>query len=98
MMREELEVDIERRLRSEFERAARLREEKERAARIREERERAAQDAVTPRRGGPPAPSETVSTPASEQVLFSFAMFVNKLLPYLCWWTFSLRRGNVDKC
>ena len=62
-MREELEVDIERRLRSEFERAARLREEKERAARVREERERAAQDAVTPRRGGPPAPS----SPASEQ-------------------------------
>ena len=41
-MREELEVDIERRLRSEFEQAARLREEKERAARIRAERERAA--------------------------------------------------------
>ena len=51
-MREELEVDIERRLRSEFEQAARLREEKERAARIRAERERAAQNAYTPRRGG----------------------------------------------
>ena len=62
-MREELEVDIERRLRGEFEQAARIREEKERAARIRAERERAAQNACTPRRGGPPAPS----SPASEQ-------------------------------